>query len=162
MSATPLAGWLPGSWWLFDWRNPERHVLRWGFHRATSRGRVAASRRATASRNEAAAAPAPRRASAAAVAGAEASVPRRRERGELLLFTFGSQHHQMVRTRERTSHDTPSRSCHVSELQRRRHSRLLPPHHHHHFIDGGTETLRGKRPFPRPHSLNGSVSSSDI
>lgn len=117
-----------------------RHGFRRSGRRATGRGCVTAAGRAAAARDEAAAAFAAaasgRRASAAAVAGAEASVTRRLEGGgELLLFTFGSQHHQMVRAQERTSHDTPSRfSSPVSELQKLRCCWLHP-----HFTDGETD-----------------------
>lgn len=134
-----------------DRRRPERHGLCRGGRRAAGRGCVTAAGRAAAARDEAAAAFAAaasgRRASATAVAGAEASVTCRREGGgELLLFTFGSQHHQMVRAQERTSHDTPLPlprfSSPVSELQRPRCSRVHP-----HFTDG--ETDPGEEAFPK-------------
>lgn len=125
-------------------RGSERYGLRRGGRRATGRGCVTAAGRAVAARDEAAAAFAAaasgRRASAAAVAGNQAPVTGRREGGgELLLFTFGSQHHQMVRAQERTSHDTPSRfSSRVSERQRPRCSRAQP-----HFTAGETEPGAG-------------------
>lgn len=128
--------------------SPDCHGFCCGGPRETGRGCVTAPGRAAAARDEAAAASATavgRRASVAAVPSAEASVTGPREGGgELLLFTFGSQHHQMVRAQGRTRLPL---SLRVSELQRSRCSRYAP------ILQVGRLTQRVKRPFSRPHRI---------